>query len=118
MIRILRTDALHRLLRAAATARHDVRAARRDLAELRSRHRALISQLARRDPARLVVAVPVPAANNGESVQPLTVVLLVLWHRAVLEREAFRGWVTEEPPLVAEEHQARAVGGAEQKDKL
>ncbi|MEU6405434.1 hypothetical protein [Streptomyces sp. NPDC046985] len=118
MIRILRSDALHRLLRAAATARHDARTARRDLAELRSRHRALVSHLARRDPVHLVVDVPVSAANDDEHIAPLNVVLLVLWHQAVLEREAFRDWVTEEPPLVAEECQARAAAAAEQKDRL
>lgn len=116
MIRILRTDVLHRLLRAAATARHDARTARRDLAELHSRHRALISRLARRDPTRLVVALPVPA-TNGASVEPLTVVLLALWSQAVLERDAFRGWVTEEPPLVAEERRARVDDAEEQKDR-
>ncbi|MCG7524043.1 hypothetical protein MHW47_06250 [Streptomyces sp. OfavH-34-F] len=116
MIRILRTDALHRLLRAAATARHDARTARRDLAELRTRHRALISHLARRDP-RLVGVVPVPAANGAGIADPLTLVLLALWHQAVLEREAFRSWVTEEPPLVVEERQARAADAVEQKDR-
>ncbi|MEU9255731.1 hypothetical protein AB0D66_28270 [Streptomyces sp. NPDC048270] len=101
MIRLIRPTTLSRLLRAAATARHEARTAHRELAELHGRYRALVSHLARREPA-LLLPVPVPAATaNDDHVGPLPVLLLMLWHQAAAEREAFRGWVTEEPPLVA-----------------
>ncbi|MFE9428955.1 hypothetical protein ACFYNO_39100 [Kitasatospora sp. NPDC006697] len=112
MIRLIRKDTLAGLLRSAAIARHEARIARRELAELRNRHRRLISHLARREPAQVVV-VPLPAVAGPDQVSPLTILLLALWHQADLEREAFRTWVTEEPSLVAAaELQARAAEAA------
>ncbi|MFB7865628.1 hypothetical protein [Streptomyces sp. NPDC056069] len=112
MIRFIRTSTLAGLLRTAATARHEARTARRELTELRSRHRRLISHLARREPAQILV-VPVPATAGTDQISPLTLLLLALWHQAALEREAFRTWVTEEPALVTTaELQARAAEAA------
>ncbi|WP_432139670.1 hypothetical protein [Streptomyces sp. bgisy154] len=112
MIRFIRKDTLAALLRTAATARHEARTTRRDLAELRNRHRQLISHLARREPAQ-IVAVPIPAPAATDQISPLAPLLLALWHQAALEREAFRTWVTEEPALVtAAQLQARAAEAA------
>jgi len=112
MIRLIRKGALADLLRTAATARHEARTAHRELAELRNRHRRLISHLARREPAQ-IVAVPIPTTAATDQTSPLVPLLLALWHQAALEREAFRTWVTEEPALVAAaELQTRAAEAA------
>ena len=64
MIRFIRKSTLAALLRTAATARHEARTTRRDLAELRNRHRQLISHLARREPAHCPTR---PSTQNPEA---------------------------------------------------
>ncbi|WP_327740618.1 hypothetical protein OG749_47170 (plasmid) [Streptomyces nojiriensis] len=71
-------------------------------------NRALVSALAHRDDV-LLLPVLVPADADVPPVNPLTVLLLVLLRQATAERDAFRDWITQDPPpLPPSDDQLRA----------
>ncbi|MFD8416552.1 hypothetical protein ACFV2Q_33225 [Streptomyces sp. NPDC059650] len=73
---------------------------------------ALVSALARRNDV-LLLPVLEPADADVPSVNPLTMLLLARLRERTAERDAFRDWVTQDPPPPSDDPlRARAAEAA------
>ncbi|TGB07390.1 hypothetical protein [Streptomyces sp. MZ04] len=73
--------------------------------------RALVSSLARRDDA-VLLPVLVPAGAEAPRIRPLPVLLLAELCQVILERDAYREWITPDPEPPGGEQLRTCAAGA------